>query len=72
MVCFYRRSPAVTTLPLTLTLSPLAERGDVPCEMFERGKAGAAYPFSPSKRGEGGGSRMRGRRENGTGRGGRI
>jgi len=70
MVCFANRSPSVTASPLTLTLSPLAGRGDVPCEMVERRKAGAAYPFSPSKRGEGGGSRMRGRRENGTGHGG--
>ncbi|MBB3522260.1 hypothetical protein FHX03_001582 [Rhizobium sp. BK456] len=60
MVCFTNRPSAATILPLTLTPSPLAGRGGVPCAMVERGKYGAAYPFSPSERGEGGGSRMRG------------
>ncbi|MBP2444609.1 hypothetical protein JOH51_002048 [Rhizobium leguminosarum] len=59
MVCFTNRPSAATILPLTPTLSPRAGRGDVPCAMFERAYS-AAYPFSPSERGEGGGSRMRG------------
>ncbi|MDR6816689.1 hypothetical protein J2X76_001862 [Neorhizobium sp. 2083] len=47
--------------PLTLALSPLAGRGDVP----RSPSAIEAMPmrlasFSPSLRGEGGGSRMRG------------
>ena len=60
MDCFMNRPPAAAILPLTLTLSPLAGRGNVPCAMIETGKYSAAYPFSPSERGEGGGSRMRG------------
>jgi hypothetical protein len=40
-------------MPLTLTLSPQAGRGD--------GQRGAARPFSPLQRGEGAGRRMRGR-----------
>jgi|GEM_PF-3255421 len=47
-------------LPLTLALSPLAGRGDVPRSASMAGRKGAAYPFSPLLRGEGGGSRMRG------------
>ncbi|RVI09905.1 hypothetical protein CN200_27705 [Sinorhizobium meliloti] len=39
--------------PLTLTLSPPAGRGDL---------RGRGIPFSPSERGEGRGSGMRGRR----------
>jgi len=46
--------------PLTLTLSPQAGRGDVPCLASVAVREGAASPFSPSGRGEGGGSRMRG------------
>jgi hypothetical protein len=42
----------VGKMPLTLTLSPQAGRGD--------GQRGAARPFSPSQRGEGAGRRMRG------------
>ncbi|THK38773.1 hypothetical protein EHS39_07015 [Ensifer sp. MPMI2T] len=47
-------------LPLTLTLSPHAGRGDVPGGTW--GEGGPAVP-SPRLRGEGGGSRMRGRQE---------
>ncbi|MBB5274798.1 hypothetical protein HNR26_000842 [Rhizobium rosettiformans] len=43
----------VGKMPLTLTLSPQAGRGD--------GQRGAARPFSPSQRGEGAGRRMRGK-----------
>jgi Cu+-exporting ATPase len=46
-------------LPLTLTLSPQAGRGDVPQTALEGDGDLAAYP-SPRERGEGGGSRMRG------------
>ena len=70
MVCFANWPPTVTTSPLTLTLSPPAGRGDVPCERW-RGTETAQHIPSPRKRGEGGGSRMRGRRQNGAGRRGR-
>jgi hypothetical protein len=40
-------------MPLNLTLSPQAGRGD--------GQRGAASPFSPFQRGEGAGRRMRGK-----------
>ncbi|TBH56857.1 hypothetical protein ELG62_17505 [Rhizobium leguminosarum] len=69
MVCFANWTPAVATLPLTLTLSPPAGRGDVPCERW-RGTKTARHVPSPRKRGEGGGSRMRGRAENRADRGG--
>jgi|GEM_PF-4079643 hypothetical protein len=46
--------------PLTLTLSPHAGRGDVPDAVSTHPENGAATP-SPRLRGEGGGSRMRGR-----------
>jgi hypothetical protein len=46
-------------LPLTLTLSPQAGRGDVPRMTETYAENGAAYP-SPRLRGEGSGSRMRG------------
>ncbi len=83
MVCFATWPPAVTTLPLTLTLSPPAGRGDVPCERW-RGTKTARHVPSPRKRGSegrvetggstpvGGGSRMRGCRENRADRGGLI
>jgi hypothetical protein len=34
-------------LPLTLTLSPQAGRGDVPDEQILFEEAGATYPFAP-------------------------
>ncbi|MDR7029503.1 hypothetical protein J2X08_000695 [Rhizobium rosettiformans] len=43
----------VGNMPLTLTLSLQAGRGD--------GQRGAARPFSPSRRGEGAGRRMKGK-----------
>ncbi|MDQ0421983.1 hypothetical protein J2045_003027 [Peteryoungia aggregata LMG 23059] len=43
----------VGKMPLTLTLTPQAGRGD--------GKRDAARPFSPLQRGEGAGRRMRGK-----------
>ena len=46
-------------LPLTLTLSPRAGRGDAPCDRSKYAEDSAASP-SPRLRGEGGGSRMRG------------
>ena len=46
-------------LPLTLTLSPHAGRGNVPCDN-DRGNEMARHIPSPRLRGEGGGSRMRG------------
>ncbi|TBA24415.1 hypothetical protein ELH61_00765 [Rhizobium ruizarguesonis] len=54
-----RRSPRPPNLAhMTLTLSPLAGRGDVPCERLVGNGAIAANLFSP--RGEGAGRRMRG------------
>ncbi|TCB02197.1 hypothetical protein E0H65_06685 [Rhizobium leguminosarum bv. viciae] len=35
------------TLPLTLTLSPLAGRGDVPCETWRGTERLRRIPFSP-------------------------
>ncbi len=70
MDCFASQPPAVTTLPLTLTLSPPAGRGDVPCEKWRETETARHVP-SPRKRGEGGGSRMRGHRQNGAGNQGR-
>jgi Cu+-exporting ATPase len=46
--------------PLTPTLSPQAGRGDVPSSASMGDGNSATGPFSPSGRGEGGGSRMRG------------
>ncbi|RWY84665.1 hypothetical protein EHI44_18630 [Rhizobium leguminosarum] len=42
--------PSRGWLPLTLTLSPLAGRGDVPCERSARNGEVAAIPLRPSGR----------------------
>jgi len=44
-------------VPLTLTLSPLAGRGDVACGALKNAETVRHIP-SPRERGEGGGSRM--------------
>ncbi|AXV15030.1 hypothetical protein CYG48_04550 [Neorhizobium sp. SOG26] len=40
-------SVSAVLLPLTLTLSPPAGRGDLPHAQVESDRDGAAYPFSP-------------------------
>jgi hypothetical protein len=50
---------------LTLTLSPLAGRGNVPRASHGEGRRPCGSGPSPRKRGEGGGSRMRGMPTNG-------
>ena len=47
-------------MPLTLTLSPPAGRGDGPCLTLKRGRASRHKRPSPRMRGEGAGRRMRG------------
>ncbi|MHC2296987.1 hypothetical protein ACVJBD_001193 [Rhizobium mongolense] len=52
--------PVPPKLPPTLALYPFAGRGDVPHETTRGTKNLRHAFFSPSKRGEGAGSRMRG------------